>query len=164
MEKKYKVGMYGGKFFPLHKGHVYCIQKACELCEKVYVLLFINSESELNAAKTAPKMKELTPEYRINALKKVVNSIPNAEMKVIDTLHCKNSDGTEDWSKERPLVIEACGKFDAVFGSEPSYADYFAKAYPYADYVILDTDRKSVPISATMIRNMDEKERQNWMI
>ena len=36
---KYDVGMYGGKFMPLHKGHNYCIKTACSECNKVYVIL-----------------------------------------------------------------------------------------------------------------------------
>ena len=28
--KKYEIGMYGGKFLPLHKGHNYCIDVATE--------------------------------------------------------------------------------------------------------------------------------------
>ena len=45
--KKYKIGMYGGKFMPLHKGHNYCIETACEECEKVYVILFYGGADEL---------------------------------------------------------------------------------------------------------------------
>ena len=37
MKKKYKVGMYGGKFMPFHKGHMYCVEKAASMCEKLYV-------------------------------------------------------------------------------------------------------------------------------
>ena len=44
--KKYKIGMYGGKFMPLHKGHNYCIETAAKECEKVYVILFFGGASE----------------------------------------------------------------------------------------------------------------------
>ena len=42
MKKEYKVGMYGGKFMPFHRGHLYCIQKAVEQCDKVIVSVFVN--------------------------------------------------------------------------------------------------------------------------
>jgi HTH-type transcriptional repressor of NAD biosynthesis genes len=65
---------------------------------------------------------------------------------------------------ETPLVLNACGKLDAVFGSEPDYGDYFKRAYPGAEYVQIDVERKSVPISATMIRNMkNSKEVEKWV-
>ena len=33
-EKKYKVGMYGGKFMPMHKGHLKCLDMAARECER----------------------------------------------------------------------------------------------------------------------------------
>ena len=45
--KKYKIGMYGGKFMPLHKGHNYCIETAASESEKVYVILFYGGSDEL---------------------------------------------------------------------------------------------------------------------
>ena len=63
-----------------------------------------------------------------------------------------------------PLVLEACGKLDAVFGSEPDYGEYFKRAYPGAKHVIIDAERKKVPISATMIRKMNKEERKKWII
>ena len=66
---------------------------------------------------------------------------------------------------ETPLVSNACGKLDAVFGSERDYGEYFKRAYPGAEYVQIDVERKNVPISATMIRNMkSSKERKKWII
>ena len=96
-----------------------------------------------------------------NALK----DMPGVEFISLDVTSCKKPDGTQDWDAETPLVLEACGgHLDAVFGSEPSYADYFSKAYPEAEYVMIDVDRNTVPISGTMIRNMSEEERKKWII
>ena len=38
-KKKYKVGMYGGAFNPLHLGHLECIIKAAGLCEELYIVI-----------------------------------------------------------------------------------------------------------------------------
>ena len=35
---KYKVGMYGGSFNPLHLGHINNIIRAANQCEKLYVV------------------------------------------------------------------------------------------------------------------------------
>ena len=46
-EKKYKVGMYGGKFMPFHKGHLHCVEVASSMCDKLYVILFHGSDQEI---------------------------------------------------------------------------------------------------------------------
>ena len=106
----------------------------------------------------------MTFEDRIKHVKNGCKHIKNAIVIDIDVTKCKKPDGTQDWDLETPLVIKACGKLDAVFGSEPDYGDYYKRAYPGAKYVIIDTDRKKFPISGTMIRNMKEEERKKWII
>ena len=60
-------------------------------------------------------------------------------------------------------MLAACGRFDAVFGSEPSYGDYFSRAYPWATYVLVDPPRLMVPISGTRVRAMDDEHAREWM-
>ena len=162
--KKYKIGMYGGKFMPFHKGHLYCVEQASKMCEKLYVILFVGGEQEIEILKTRHE-KWLQRDDREKHIRKACKKFDNVEVIVIDTTKCKNPDGTENWDMETPLVLNACGKLDAVFGSEPDYGDYFKRAYTGAEYVQIDVERKSVPISATMIRNMkNSKEREKWII
>lgn len=162
--KKYKVGMYGGKFMPFHKGHLFCVETAASKCEKLYVILFHGCTQELEILKKRADEVFLTPEDRLKHVKEGCKHIKNVEVIDIDVSKCKNQDGTENWDMETPLVLGACGKLDAVFGSEPDYEDYYKKAYPNAEYVIIDTERKKVPISATQIREMNEEERKSWII
>ena len=54
---------------------------------------------------------------------------------------------------------------DFVYSSEPSYGAYFARAYPEARHIIVDAERKTYPISSTLIRAMQEMEKQKkWMV
>ena len=164
MSKKYKVGMYGGKFMPFHKGHLYCVQKAASMCEKLYVLLFYGNDQELEILKARPNDKWLFPEDRLRRMKEACKQFDNVIVEAIDVTNCKKEDGSEDWDAETPLVLNICGKLDAVFGSESGYTDYYSRAYPNAEYVIIDEARKTVPISGTMIREMNEEERKKWII
>lgn len=95
----------------------------------------------------------------------------------IDISKCRYPNGKENWNAETPLVISEISTsneiltfngenirdgafnqsqpFDYVYSSEPSYSDYFKRAYPFAEHIIIDTERNAVPVSATKIRNMD---------
>ena len=150
---------------PFHKGHMYCVEYAAKMCEKLYVILFHGGAQELEILKTRHEdwlQVKSREEHMANALK----DMPGVEFVSLDVTACKKPDGTQDWDAETPLVLEACGgHLDAVFGSEPDYGDYFKRAYPGAEYVQIDVERKEVPISATMIRNMkNSKERKKWII
>ena len=45
--KKYKVGMYGGCFHPLHLGHLECMIKAAGLCEELYIVISYKAQSNI---------------------------------------------------------------------------------------------------------------------
>lgn len=156
--------MYGGKFMPMHKGHLRCIQKASELCDTVYLILFTGGEQEVQIAGSDHR-DMLSLDFRREQLRRAASMFDNVVPIELDISSCRLPNGEEDWDAETPLVMNACGYFDAVFGSEPGYAAYFERAYPWADYVMIDADRTEVPISATMIREMKSKEEiAQWII
>ena len=64
-------GFFGGKFMPLHKGHLYCIDTAARQCDDVVVIMFINGDDELEIMKTHSEY-ELSVESRIKQLAKIV--------------------------------------------------------------------------------------------
>jgi len=158
------VGFYGGKFLPMHKGHLYCIDRAASECDKVVVIMFINGDDELRVLKEHDE-PELSVTSRLDQVKRVCALYPNVEFHVVDVLNLKLPDGTEDWDAETPLVRQFVPHMDYVYSSEPSYGTYFARAYPEATHVIVDAERKTYPISSTMIRAMKlMKEKEQWMV
>lgn len=158
------VGFYGGKFLPMHKGHLYCIDTAAKQCDHVVVIMFINGDDELNVLKTQSD-ESLSVEARTEQVKRVCSLYSNVEFHIIDVLNLKLPDGTEDWDAETPLVRQYVPHMDYVFSSEPSYGEYFSRAYPEATHIIVDSERKTYPISSTMIRAMKLlKERELWMV
>lgn len=158
------VGFYGGKFLPMHKGHLYCIDTASIQCDKVVVIMFVNGDDELRVCKTNHD-KMLSVEKRIEQLKRVCNIYDNVEPHIVDAMDLKLPDGSEDWDAETPLVRQYVPKMDFVYSSEPSYGDYFKRAYPEAKHIIIDEKRLKYPISSTMIRAMKEMEDiEKWMV
>lgn len=166
--KKYKIGMYGGKFMPFHKGHEYCIRTAANECENVYVILFANSADEEKIIKKMPEIWLSVEERKRKMLllcekyQNIANIIPS----VIDCSKLKYPNGEEDWDAETPIVRGILGnQLDAVYSSEESYGEYFSRAYPEAVHRLVDVKRIHYPISGTAIRNMEtEKERLGWMV
>ena len=162
--KKYKVGMYGGKFLPMHKGHLKCLEVAARECEKVYLILFYGGDQEMEIINARPSDTDLNLPNRILQTIRAAKQFDNVEPCFINVSECKFADGTEDWDAETPLVNARCGHLDAVYGSEPSYAAYFARAYPDAVYRCLDPERKELNISATKVRALSKDERKEWMV
>ena len=159
-----KIGFYGGKFLPMHKGHLYCIDVAAQQCDKVIVIMFVNGDDELRIMANNHD-EELSIEARTEQVKRVCALYDNVEFHVLDVLELKNPDGTEDWDAEIPLVRQYVPHMDYVYSSEPSYGEYFSRAYPEATHIIVDAERKKYPISSTMIRTMKiMEEKRLWMV
>ena len=157
-------GFFGGKFMPMHKGHLYCIDTAARMCDHVTVIMFINGDDELKILKTNHD-EMLSVGSRLEQLKKVCALYPNVEFHIIDDNPLRGPDGSEDWDKETPLVRQYVPHMDYVYSSEPQYGEYFSRAYPEATHVIVDAERKTYPISSTMIRAMELLEdREKWMV
>lgn len=163
--KKYKVGFYGGKFMPLHLGHKYCIDVAAQECEKLYVILFYGGADEDQIKKNASNIEDVSCMHRWWRLQVLCGKYDNVYPVNIDVSSCRLPNGEEDWDAETPLVLNKIGKFDAVYSSEPSYGEYFKRAYPWAEHVLVDPPRIVYPISATKIREMKRKEEKlKWTI
>lgn len=105
--KKYKVGFYGGKFMPFHKGHDYCIRVASEQCEQVHVILFYGGDDEIRIMQEANETDRemLSLESRLERLNTIVKQYGNVKVTVIDVTDVKLPDGEEDWDGETPLVL-----------------------------------------------------------
>ena len=162
--KKYKIGMYGGKFMPFHKGHNYCIEFAAKECKKLYVILFYGGADEEKILKENEE-EYLSVESRTKRIN-IIKNYKNIEFVLIDVSKLRNEDGSEDWDAETPLVRNVVGnELNAVYSSELSYDDYFKRAYPEATHRVVDYKRIHYPISGTKIRNMKTiKEREKWII
>ena len=165
MPKLYRAGMFAGKFMPYHRGHLYCLETASQLCDHVYQILLTACLDEETILRSLPPGtgEALLPERRFERMKAAGDKLGNVDTVALDISSCRTAEGEEDWDAETPLVLDVCGHFDAVFGSEPSYAPYFRRAYPWAVYIQVDPPRIHYPISGTRIRESWEENR-SWMI
>ena len=165
--KKYKTGMYGGKFMPMHKGHEYCVETAAKECETVYVILFHGGEEEEMILKEKPE-GWLLPKARMEQIRKVCEKYGSSAKMVPAEVDCgklREIYGDDTWDAETPMVREIVGeKLDAVYSSEEAYGGYFRRAYPEAKLRFVDVKRETFPVSGTLVRGMKKEDREKWMV
>lgn len=146
---RYKVGMYGGSFDPLHLGHISDIIKAAAVCEELYVVI---SWCEGRESTT----KELRYRWILNSTR----HLPNIKILLIEDKAVSKEEYNTDyyWEKGARDIKEAIGKpIDAVFcGSDYLGTNRFESLYcPQSEVIYFD--RAEVPISSTDIRGWASK-------
>lgn len=170
-----KIGVFIGKFLPLHMGHLNAIIKASTMCDKLYVVISQNSDF----------MKQRCDEWELPYMPlELVTMWMNKELELFrDHIEVVSVDetgvpsfpnGWARWSKlTRDALIQAGVKqngwadfasnpvdIDYCFGSEEGYEENMKKYFNSdIEYRMIDIDRKQVPISATeLVKNIYE----NW--
>ncbi len=141
---KYKVGMYGGSFDPLHIGHIHDIIRAAAMCEELYVMISWCEGRESTS-------KELRYRWILNCTR----HLPNVKIILIEDKAVSKEEYNTDyyWEKGAQDIKDTIGKpLDAVFcGSDYYGTNRFESLYcPESEVVYFD--REEVPISSTDIR------------
>jgi len=145
---RYKVGMYGGSFDPLHIGHISDIIKAASMCEELYVMISWCEGRESTS-------KELRYRWILNSTR----HLPNVKIILIEDEAVSKEVYNTDfyWEKGADDIKATIGKpIDVVFcGSDYFGTGRFESLYTESDVVYFD--REEVPISSTNIRDIAAK-------
>lgn len=137
---KYKVGMYGGSFNPLHLGHVNDIITASNLCEKLYLVLSVTEDEN-----------EIDHRQRFMWLKSITSDMDNVE--TFEIFDKNTSKDTYDWKTGANDIKKYIGKsIDVVFcGDDYAGKNIWEKLYPESEIYYIS--RNYVNISSTEIRS-----------
>ena len=134
---RYKVGMYGGCFDPLHLGHINCILQASAMCEELYIIL--------SWSKTRDR---IDVRLRYRWLHEICKHLPNVTIHLIEDVSPSKDEC--DWQNGARIIKQAFGKIDVVFaGSDYENTTIFENLYP--DSKIWYFSRSTIPISSTEI-------------
>lgn len=150
MTKK-TVGFYGGKFSPVHLGHVASIIKASTQVDELHVAVITDEDWEKQHLYKNSKIKFPTIKQRARWLKETFKD--HSHIHIHTAWQPNTGDMDKDWLTGAQEIWNTIGKpINKVFSSEPSYQQFFDKCYPEAEHVLIDPERKNYKISSTDIR------------
>lgn len=142
-------GFFGGKFLPLHLGHVYVIMQASTKVDELYVVCSTSEKRDKELC-ARDGIKYIPAEQRLSWLGQLLSDLENVKI-----IHIKDDYGNTDynWEEGRDNVRRQIRKpIDFIFSSEEEYKVIFESLYPEAKHVVIDSERQNVPISATELR------------
>ncbi|MGF2616397.1 multifunctional transcriptional regulator/nicotinamide-nucleotide adenylyltransferase/ribosylnicotinamide kinase NadR [Rossellomorea vietnamensis] len=151
------VGFFGGKFLPLHQGHVLAIMEASSTVDELYIIL---SHSEVRDRKTCEKtdFPYIPGRVRLRWLHQLTKDMENVHVLSIED---NGGEDEYDWELGAKKIKQAIGKpITHVFSSEKDYDDIFQLIYKDSTHILIDPDRIMMPVSATKIRT--EGVYANW--
>ena len=154
-----KIGVYGGKFFPFHKGHMSFVEEALKYVDILFVVVQYDEEHEKALCVGTPFVP-ISPRLRERWITEIYKD--NPQVRVFSQYEHRSENHMVD-----PLIaetyrelIEKCGHVDIIFSNTHEYDEYFAKWLPGVEHVVFLEDRSIYPISATKIR--EEGVYANW--
>lgn len=135
-----RTGLIIGKFMPMTKGHIGLIEFGLENCDKLIV------------AVCSLRSEPIDGHLRFNWAKKHFYNNSKVEVVHITTEDLPNSSESSRYiSKIWAEYLKGLfPEVNIIFASE-KYGEYVAE-YMDADYMLYDVERKTIPISATMVR------------
>lgn len=146
------VGVYGGKFYPFHNGHLAFIMRAQSMVDILFVAVQYDEAYEQQLSE-GTKFPRATPTDRTRWVTEALKDFPN--IRVISQYEHRSDNHMNDPEIEqayRELLATVGGRMDIIFSNTWDYDEYFRKYLPDSKHVVFYEEREDVNISATEIR------------
>ncbi|WP_294611822.1 multifunctional transcriptional regulator/nicotinamide-nucleotide adenylyltransferase/ribosylnicotinamide kinase NadR [uncultured Gilliamella sp.] len=158
--KHKKTGVIFGKFYPLHTGHIYLIQRAISQVDELYVILCSDTTRDIALFENSAMSRQPTINDRIRWLLQTFKYQKNIHIELLEEDGIPAyPNGWHQWSdRVKKLFNEKGIEPNYVYSSEPQdvamYKDLFN-----LDTVLIDPTRQFMHVSGTQIRKAPLK---NW--
>ena len=146
-----RVGLFGGKFFPPHNGHLAAIADAADQVDVLFVAVQYDEAYEAGLC-TGSDFQPIPPRLRERWLSEVFRDRP--DIRVLAAYEKR----TEDWLTDPELdeiyrdLERRCGHIDVVFSGEDEYTPYFAKWLPEVEHKVVEMRDSAGGVRASDIR------------
>ncbi|OSM94805.1 transcriptional regulator [Lonsdalea populi] len=147
------IGVVFGKFYPLHTGHIYLIQRACSQVDELHVIMGFDEERDRTLFEHSSMSQQPTVSDRLRWLLQTFKYQKNIH------IHAFNEEGMEPYPHGWNVWSLGIKKFMAEKGIEPNfvYTSEEQDAPQYAphlgiDAVLVDPKRSFMNISGSQIR------------
>ena len=149
--KKYKLGMYLGRFQPFHNGHKSIVDKMLEECEEVVIVI--------GSAQAKGTLKNPFPVWeRSTMINSIYEDKPVAIISIPDRLNVGNNSG---WGDYVMRLLHSFGyEPDAIYQGYEVERNTWFKNWSVA---IENLSRIDIPISATIIRAAIIEKREDFV-
>lgn len=131
----YRVGMYGGSFNPMHKGHLKCIISAACMCEKLYIVLSIGINR-----------REIDYRVRYRWLYQATKHIGNVKIIMLKDSCKEKTEYTSEIAKaDSEYIKKEIGEpIDIVFcGSDYDKSSFWNVNYPESEFYVFERNEMS---------------------
>ncbi|AHF73560.1 NadR transcriptional regulator / Nicotinamide-nucleotide adenylyltransferase NadR family / Ribosylnicotinamide kinase [Candidatus Sodalis pierantonius str. SOPE] len=147
------VGVIFGKFYPLHTGHIYLIQRACSQVDELHVILNYDNQRDLRLFEDSAMSQQPTLSDRLRWLLQTFKYQKNIR------IHAFNEQGMEPyphgwdvWSRDvKGFMADKGIEADFIYSSEKQDLVHY-REHLGIETVIIDPDRSFMSISGEQIR------------
>lgn len=156
-----RVGVYGGKFYPFHRGHLSFILKAQSMVDVLFVAVQFDEGFERALIADGSEFTWVDPRVREGWIAETLKPFPN--IRVLSQFEHRSDQFMDDpllVGTYRELLEMVGGHVDVIFSNTHEYDDYFARYLPDSEHVVFYEERSVFQISATQIR--DEGVYKHW--
>lgn len=152
-EKSKTVGVIFGKFYPLHTGHIYMIQRAISQVNELHIIMGCDQQRDRQLFENSAMCTQPTVSDRLRWLLQTFKYQKNIHIHALDESGiAPYPHGWLEWSKlVNWLFKENDIKPTYIYSSEPQDAPLY-KRLLNTDTILIDPDRSFMNISATKIR------------